>query len=55
MYSISSTGDTGVIVLSNEMIIDTIIDTILMHVWDTISCLKISSAAKVIYLTFSCC
>ena len=43
---------TGVIVLSNEMIID----IILLSVWHTISFLKIFiSVAKVVYLTFSCC
>ena len=49
VYNISA---TGVIVLSNEMIMD----IILLRIWCTISFLKIFlSVAQVVYLTFSCC
>ena len=49
VYNISI---TGVIVLSNEIIID----IIFMRVWHGIASLKLFlSAAKVVYLTFSCC
>ena len=49
VYNLST---TGVIILSNEIIID----IILLRVWHTISFLKIFlSVAKVVHLTFSCC